>query len=83
MMVKVNDVMDTVKEIMEDSSLPKNIKSKLEEITNCLKSCSSKEVRLRADKCIHDLDEVSSDVNIQPFVRTQIWSLVSMLEALE
>jgi uncharacterized protein (UPF0147 family) len=82
-MVKVSDVMETIKEIVEDPTLPKNIRAKLEEITNCLKSANPKEIRLKADKCINNLDEISSDVNIQPFVRTQLWSVVSMLEALD
>lgn len=82
-MVKVSDVTDTIQEIIEDPTLPKNIKSKLEEITVCLKNAKPKELRLKVDKCINDLDEISSDVNIQPFVRTQLWSIVSMLEALE
>jgi len=82
-MVKVSDVMETVNEIVEDPTLPKNIKAKLEEITNCLKNANPKEIRLKADKCINDLDDISSDVNIQPFVRTQLWSVVSMLEALD
>ncbi|MBN2053082.1 UPF0147 family protein [Candidatus Woesearchaeota archaeon] len=82
-MVKTKDVIDTINEIIEDSTLPKNIKTNLECIINVLKDCKSKDLKLKADKCIHDLDEISSDVNLQPFVRTQLWSVVSMLEALE
>ncbi len=82
-MVKASDVVEIINEIIEDPTLPKNIKAKLEEITSELKEAQSKDLKLRADKCIHQLDDISSDVNLQPFVRTQIWSIVSMLEALE
>ena len=82
-MVNVSDVVEIVNEIVEDPTLPKNIKAKLEEITSELKQAQTKDLKLKADKCIHELDEISSDVNLQPFVRTQIWSVVSMLEALE
>jgi len=82
-MVKVGDVVEIVNEIVEDPTLPKNIKAKLEEIVAELKETNPKDIRLRADKCIHELDSISSDVNLQPFVRTQLWSIVSMLEALE
>lgn len=82
-MVKVSDVVEMVNEIIDDPSLPKNIKAKLEEIIAELKEVKATDVKLRADKCIHELDDVSSDVNLQPFVRTQIWSIVSMLEALD
>jgi uncharacterized protein (UPF0147 family) len=82
-MVKVKDITATIGEIMEDSALPKNIKTKLEEIVSTLKDAKGKELKLKADKCIHDLDDISSDVNLQPFVRTQLWSVVSMLESVE
>lgn len=82
-MVKASDVVEIINEIVEDPTLPKNIKAKLEEITSELKEAQSKDLKLRADKCIHQLDDISSDVNLQPFVRTQIWSIVSMLEALD
>jgi uncharacterized protein (UPF0147 family) len=82
-MVKAKDVMEMITEIIEDPTLPKNIKTNLECIINVLKDAKTKDLKLKADKCIHDLDEISSDVNLQPFVRTQLWSIVSMLEALE
>lgn len=82
-MVKVSDVVEVVNEIIDDPTLPKNIKAKLEEVISELKEVKKTDVKLKADKCIHELDDVSSDVNLQPFVRTQIWSVVSMLEALE
>ena len=82
-MVKVNDVLEMVNEIMQDQTLPKNIKANLDCIINVLKDAKAKDIKLKADKCINDLDEISSDVNLQPFVRTQLWSVVSMLEALE
>ena len=61
-MVSVQDVVDIVKEIVEDSTLPKNVKAKLEGISSELKE---------------------TEPNLQPFVRTQIWSIVSMLESLD
>ena len=82
-MVKAKDVVEMITEIIEDPTLPKNIKANLECIISVLKDAKTKDLKLKADKCIHDLDEISSDVNLQPFVRTQLWSIVSMLEALE
>ena len=82
-MVGVDEVLEIIEEIMDDSTLPKNIKNKLSEISKVLKDSDGKNLKLKVDKCVNDLDEISSDVNIQPFVRTQIWSVVSMLEALE
>jgi uncharacterized protein (UPF0147 family) len=82
-MVKANDVIEMINEIITDPTLPKNVKINLDCIVNVLKTTKPKELKLKADKCINDLDEISSDVNLQPFVRTQLWSIVSMLEAIE
>lgn len=82
-MVNSQEVVELINEIMEDSSLPKNIKAKLDDINSDLKKTDKKDLKLMADKCIHKLDDASSDVNLQPFVRTQLWSVVSMLESLD
>jgi uncharacterized protein (UPF0147 family) len=81
--VKTKDVIEMINEIMEDPTLPKNIKANLDCIVNNLKDAKTKDLKLKADKCIHDLEDISSDVNLQPFIRTQLWSIVSMLEALD
>ncbi|MBU1199654.1 MAG: UPF0147 family protein [Nanoarchaeota archaeon] len=82
-MVAVEDVIELVSEIIEDQTLPKNIKAKLSQIVAELKETEDKDVHLKADQCINELEDISSDVNLQPFVRTQIWSIVSMLESLD
>ncbi|MFH0869918.1 MAG: UPF0147 family protein [archaeon] len=82
-MTGAEEVISAINEILEDPALQKNIKTKLEHIANTLKATTKKDVRLKADKCISELDEICNDVNIQPFVRTQLWTLIGMIETVQ
>jgi uncharacterized protein (UPF0147 family) len=82
-MTSVDEVIQTINDILDDPAIQKNIRMKLEKIIGSLKACKSKELKLKCDSCIGELDDICNDTNIQPFVRTQIWSIVSMLESLE
>ncbi|GIU69696.1 MAG: hypothetical protein KatS3mg002_0932 [Candidatus Woesearchaeota archaeon] len=76
----ISEVIKFTETLKEDDSVPKNIKLKLESIISILNE--NTEVSLKVGKCLHILDEISEDLNIQPFVRTQIWNISSMLEKL-
>ena len=80
-MEQINQIINVLEEQKNETSVPKNVRKKLDEIIEILKD-ENMDILLKKDKAIHLLDEVSEDPNIQPFVRTQIWSLVSMLESL-
>jgi uncharacterized protein (UPF0147 family) len=82
-MTELQDVIDTIREILEDPALQKNIKLKLEKVVQELTGADKKNLRLKIDKCINDIEEISNDANIQSFVRTQVWGIVSMLESID
>ena len=67
-------------ELQEDSSVSKNIKGKLSVMQKELENASSEELSLVVNKILCDLEEISSDINIPVFIRTQIWNLTSLLE---
>lgn len=79
-MVEVKDVAEALKEMQDDTTVPKNIKIKLNEVEEMLSN--EKEKSIKVNKALDILVEVSDDVNLQPYVRTKIWNIVSMLEAL-
>tara|TARA_Y100000034_G_C6815481_1_gene366848 strand:- start:370 stop:624 length:255 start_codon:yes stop_codon:yes gene_type:complete len=66
----------------DDESLSKNIKGKIQDISSSLKDDSSTSA-VRIDKAIQTLDEMAEDSNTPDFIRTQIWSIVSLLESIE
>ena len=77
---QVEDIIDVLTELLEDNTVPKNVKIKIESIINSLKQDS--ELSLKVNQALSILDEISDDNNIQPYTRTQIWNIASMLESL-
>ena len=67
-----------LKELLEDSSIPKNVKENIEKVIKILEDTG--ELSLKVNKALNVLDEISDDINMQSYTRTQIWNIVSMLE---
>jgi len=76
------EVFEICSKIEEDSAVPKNIKLKIQDIIITLKQ-EEKEIDIRVNTALQELDEISEDINIPDHIRTQIWSIVSLLESLE
>jgi hypothetical protein len=68
-------------EILEDRTVPRNIKSAVESAKNDLKN-TEHDLAYRISSAISTLDEISNDANIPVYTRTQIWNIVSMLEVI-
>lgn len=67
--------------IMEDSSIPRNIRRVADETRSVLVD-NSKTIGLRAATAISKIDEISNDPNMPVHARTRIWELVSQLESI-
>ena len=76
----VQEVIDALLELLEDSTVPKNLKIKISIISNDLQS--DKDLSLKVNKSLSELEEISNDVNLPTFVRTQMFGISSMLEEL-
>jgi uncharacterized protein len=66
--------------IMEDTSVPRNIRRAAEESKDIL-SNENEEPTIRASTVISTLDEISNDPNIPIHARTLIWNVLSELES--
>jgi len=75
----LNPVLEVLNEIIEDPTTPKNVKEKINEISNILKE-ESGDVSMKIHKVLNELDDIVNDSNIQQFTRTQIWNVTSLLE---
>ena len=75
---QIEDIIDALVEVADDQQVPRNVKSKIEIVVKILKEDS--EPSMRVNKVLHYLDEIADDGNLQPFTRTQVWNIVSMLE---
>ena len=74
----IQQITDALKELRDDATVPRNVKLKLQNTITILEK--QVDVSLRVDRAHQELDEIADDVNLQPYTRTQIWSIVSMLE---
>ena len=75
---EMEDVIGILNELQEDITVPKNVRIKIEKIINSLKESAKPLIKI--NKALNDLDEIAADVNLQPYTRTQIWNIISVLE---
>ncbi len=76
----VSEVSKILEELAEDTTIPKNVKLKISSTLVTLKE--EKDGSIRVHKALNALGEIADDANIQPYTRTQIWNIVSILEKL-
>lgn len=74
----IAEITEGLKELLEDATVPRNIKENIEKIIKILKE--EGEISIKVNKALNYLDEIADDVNMQPYTRTQIWNIVSLLE---
>jgi len=78
---QINEAVEALEELKNDSTVPKNIKNKIVEIISSLND--DKETSIKINRALNELDEISDNNNIQPYTRTQIWNVVSILESMQ
>lgn len=74
------DVVDLLEDLKKEGSIPKNVKDKINSTIEILND--EEETAIKVSRALHELEEVADDVNLQPFTRTQVWNIVSLLEKL-
>lgn len=78
--VITKEVLNEFKKIIDDEHVPKNIKSKINELISMLGD-NETTPECKANRALQELDEISEEANIPDHIRTQIWSIVSLLES--
>jgi uncharacterized protein (UPF0147 family) len=78
-MENLNELIEMITELTEDSSVPRNVKDKLKSINSILTD-ESREKYISINEAKDILAEISEDQNLQTFSRTQLWNISSMLE---
>jgi len=78
----IDTIIQSLSQIAGDRTVPRNIRASCEECIQNLKD-EKEDLSVRINACISILDEVSNDPNIPSYTRTQVWNIVSMLEALQ
>ena len=77
---QLGEVLKLITSLAGDVTIPKNILKALSDAKERLES--TEELNVKVSSAIYLIDSVSDDINMPAHARTQMWSLVSMLEAL-
>ena len=77
----LTDILTVIGEISTDQNVPRNVRAKMQDIQNKLNSSTEQSVKIHV--AMGTLDDISGDVNLDPFTRTQVYSIISMLEKLK
>jgi hypothetical protein len=77
-MVDFAPVLTLLETIINDRTVPKNIRKAAEDSKTVINGSGTLELKISTT--IHTLDEITNDPNMPVYTRTQIWNVVSMLE---
>lgn len=80
-MGKIENICSGLDMLVEDTSVPRNIRRVSEEIKGLLTD-SSAPLDVRKAKAISQLDDIANDPNIPLHGRTLVWNILSQLETL-
>ncbi|MDL2271103.1 UPF0147 family protein [Methanobrevibacter sp. OttesenSCG-928-I08] len=78
----IEEVSDILKHIMENNSVPRNIRKAAEDSNNILNDDKEDE-SVRLSSVILKLDDISNDPNIPVHARTLIWEILGKLESIK
>lgn len=76
--VSLDAIFSALQELSEDNTVPRNVKSKVEQVLKILNE--NTEVSIRVNKALNELEEIANDSNMQTYTRTQLWNIISLLE---
>jgi uncharacterized protein len=76
--VDLSPVCEMLDEILNDRTVPRNIRATAESSKTALEGQAA--VELKISTAISNLDEIINDPNMPVYTRTLIWNIVSMLE---
>lgn len=78
----LNDVSGILKHIMENTTVPRNIRRAADESNEILNK-DDKDLTVRISEVILILDNISNDPNIPVHARTLVWEILSKLESIK
>ena len=79
-LTEVETIVLSLNEIQEDGTVPRNVRTKIQNIISSLKT--ETEISIKINKALNELGEIANDVNLQSYTRTQIYNVISILEKL-
>ncbi|MBI4147981.1 UPF0147 family protein [Candidatus Woesearchaeota archaeon] len=76
---KLQPIVQSLRELESDQQLPKSLKQKIGTAIRTLEQ--NNELSMRVSRALNELEELTDDQNMQAYTRTQLFNIISMLEA--
>ncbi|MBI1973245.1 UPF0147 family protein [Candidatus Micrarchaeota archaeon] len=80
---KLKQICSLIDSIIEDHSVPRNIRVSLENCKNRMLKETTTDPRVAMASAIYALDEAANDINMPAHMRTSVWNVISELERLK
>jgi len=80
-MASWSDIKEMLAMLKEDSAAPRSLREKIDKMVSLINS--DKDTQLKINTLQSELEDISSDINIPFFIRTQIFSISGALETIE
>ena len=74
------EIIQALNTLKEDDGVPKNVRTRIDSIIDALREDT--DISMKVGNSLHNLDDISEDLNLPAFIRTQVWNISSMLEKL-
>lgn len=78
---RIKEIISLMDVLIEDSTIPKNIRKVIDEARGHLKS--DQELSTKISSAVQALVGVSEDINMPMHARTQVWTILSALESIK
>ncbi len=80
-MEKLKQIVSSIELLLEDNTIPRNIKKALLDAKERLKG--GDELNIKVSSAVYSLNSISEDINMPSHARMQIWTIMSDLESLK
>ncbi len=78
---KLKGILEMMDAVLEDTTVPRNIKRAVSEAKE--KLMGDDELTVKVSAALYLIEPVTVDVNIPPHTRTQVWAIMSALESVK
>lgn len=78
---KIQSILEMIDVVLEDTTIPRNIRKALSNAKNELEKQGEEIVRTSA--ALYLIESITEDVNMPMHARAQIWAIISALEAIK
>ncbi|GBE19049.1 MAG TPA: hypothetical protein ENH13_00620 [Euryarchaeota archaeon] len=78
---EIQEIIETLNQVIKDNSVPRNIRRGAEEAKNILKD-EKEDIKNRASSALYILEGITNDRNLPMHARTTLWNVAGSLETL-